>query len=82
VSICVISEQPPFSYLMVEGTARIENEGAVDMMMKAGEKMTGRPVPETARPALEQRARDEGRVVMRVTPQRFRSTTPLAPRKE
>lgn len=82
VSLCVLGEQFPFPYLMIEGTARVEEDGAVDLMMRIGERMTGQPVPEPARPAVEQRARDEGRVVLRVTPERFRSTTPLAAQRE
>ena len=40
-------------------------------MMKVGEKMTGNPIPESARPAIEKRAQDEGRVVLRVTPEAY-----------
>lgn len=71
VSVCVLGEQQPFPYVTVYGRGRIEDEGAVDAMMKIGARMTGTPVPEAARPAVEQRARDEGRVVLRVTPESF-----------
>jgi hypothetical protein len=40
-------------------------------MMRVGEAMSGNPVPESARPAVEERARTEQRVVLRVTPERF-----------
>ncbi len=40
-------------------------------MMRVGEKMTGSPIPESMRPALEERARKEQRVVLRVTPESF-----------
>ena len=46
-SLCVIAEQPPFPYLTVAGRARIENEGAVELMMRVGEAMSGRPVPDS-----------------------------------
>jgi PPOX class probable F420-dependent enzyme len=68
VTVCVLEEKSPFSYLTVYGRARIEEQGAVDVMMKVGEKMTGAPVAESMRPAIEERARKEQRVVLRVTP--------------
>jgi PPOX class probable F420-dependent enzyme len=71
VSICVLGEQPPFPYLTVYGRGRIETEGAVDVMMAVGGAMAGNPLPESTRPALEQRAEKEQRVVLRVTPQSF-----------
>ncbi|MEX2247921.1 MAG: pyridoxamine 5'-phosphate oxidase family protein [Dehalococcoidia bacterium] len=71
VSLCIIGEQPPFPYLLLYGSGSIEDEGAVDAMMKIGEKMTGDPIPESARPAVEERARKEGRVVLRVHPDTF-----------
>jgi PPOX class probable F420-dependent enzyme len=71
VSLCVLGEQPPFPYLLVYGKATIEHEGAVDVMMQVGGRMTGNPIPESARPALEERAKQEGRVLLRVRPERF-----------
>jgi PPOX class probable F420-dependent enzyme len=71
VSVCVLGEAQPFPYLTVYGRARIEDEGAVDVMMKIGARMTGNAIPESARPAVEKRAQDEGRVVLRVTPEGF-----------
>jgi|CXWL01.1.fsa_nt_gi PPOX class probable F420-dependent enzyme len=82
VSICVLAEQFPFPYLLIYGTGVIEDGGAADVMMKIGARMSGNPVPEAARPAIEQRAKDEGRLVLRVTPLDFRSTLPLAPPKK
>lgn len=81
ISLCVIGEQPPFPYLLVYGTGVIEEKGAVDVMMMVGEKMTGNPIPEAARPAIKKRAKDEGRVVLRVRPTGFASTTPYPVRK-
>lgn len=74
VSLCVIGDVPwgmPHPYLTIYGRARIETDGAVDLMMRVGEKMLGRPIPEDARPSLEDRAREEHRVVMRVTPEAY-----------
>jgi PPOX class probable F420-dependent enzyme len=67
MSVCVIGEQSPFPYLTVYGSSRVEETGAVDAMMRIGEKMTGAPISEASRPAIEQRARDEGRLVLRIT---------------
>jgi PPOX class probable F420-dependent enzyme len=82
VSLCVMAEQPPFPYLLVYGNGTIEEQGAADAMMKIGERMTGNPVPEAARPAVEKRAKDEGRVVLRVRPESFRSVLPLTQPKK
>jgi PPOX class probable F420-dependent enzyme len=78
VSVCVLGESYPFPYLLVEGEAVIEEAGAAELMMRVGARMTGNPVPETARPVIEQRAKDEGRVVLRLRPSRYVSTMPLA----
>jgi len=71
VSVCVLGEQEPFPYLTVYGRGRIEVDGAVDVMMRIGEAMTGNPLPESMRPAIEERAKAEQRVVLRVTPESF-----------
>lgn len=71
VSVCVLGEAMPFPYVTVYGRGRIEDDGAVDVMMKVGGAMSGNPVPEAARPAIEERARTEGRVVLRVTPRSY-----------
>lgn len=71
VSVCVLGEAMPFPYLTVYGSGRIEEDGAVDVMMKVGGALSGNPVPEAARPAVEERARTEGRVVLRVTPHSY-----------
>jgi hypothetical protein len=82
VSVCVLDEKMPFAYLTVYGHARIEDEGAVHVMRRIGEAMTGSSVPEAALLALEQRAKSEGRVVIRVKPAQFVSTRPRARRSE
>ena len=71
VSVCVLGEQPPFPYLTVYGRGRIETAGVVDLMVRIGEKMYGQPVPESMRPTIEERARNEQRVVLRVTRESF-----------
>jgi PPOX class probable F420-dependent enzyme len=71
VSVCVLGESMPFPYLTVYGRGRIESTSVVETMMKIGERMSGNPIPDAARPAIEKRAIDEGRVVLRLTPEGF-----------
>ncbi len=71
LSLCVLHEEFPFPYLRVEGSARIEKDGAVDLLMRVGEKMTGNPIGEAMRPSVEERAQRERRVVLRVTPETY-----------
>jgi len=71
LSLLVLHEQFPFAYLRVEGPARTENDGAADLLMRIAEKMTGNPVAEAMRPAFEERARTEQRVVLRLTPETY-----------
>ena len=71
VSVCVLGEAMPFPYLTVYGHGRIENERVVETMMAVGAKMTGAPIPDSARPGIEDRAKKEQRVVLRVTPESY-----------
>lgn len=72
VSVCVMAEAHPSpKYVTIYGRAKVEREGAADLMMRIGQAMTGNPVPEAARPMVEKRAADEQRVVVRVTPERL-----------
>ncbi len=72
VSVCILSEKHPSApYLTIYGKATVVTEGAAGVMMRIGGVMTGNEVPEAARPAIEKRAEEEGRVVLRVTPERY-----------
>jgi PPOX class probable F420-dependent enzyme len=73
VNFCVLDEQLPFDYLSVTGSARLEDDGAVDTMARIGEKMYGRPIGPEMRPQLEERAEKEGRIVLRITPESYYS---------
>jgi PPOX class probable F420-dependent enzyme len=78
VSLCVLDENWPVTYLQVYGTAvldRDERHGA-DMLVKVVELMAGQPVPPERRAQVEQMARDEERVVIRVTPHSTFATPP------
>ena len=51
-------------------TAKVETATAqvVELMMRIAGVMAGKPMPETVRPLIEEGARREGRVVLRLTP--------------
>ncbi len=69
-SLCVLDEKWPPSYLVVYCNARIEREprAVVDLMMKIAGVMAGKPMPESVRPMVEEGAKREGRVVVRLSP--------------
>jgi PPOX class probable F420-dependent enzyme len=69
-SLCVLDEQWPPTYLVVYCNARIEREprAVVDLMMRIAGVMAGKPMPDSVRPMVEQGAKKEGRVVVRLTP--------------
>jgi PPOX class probable F420-dependent enzyme len=77
VSLCILGEEFPFPYVTVYGTATIEQDGAAALMARIGEKMFGAPIGSETMPAIEQRALQEQRVVLRVTPTGF-STRPAS----
>ena len=70
VSLCILDEQWPPTYLLVHGEARIERdfEAVVDLRMRIAELMAGQPIPESHRPHIAESSWREERVVLRVTP--------------
>lgn len=70
VSICVLDEQWPPTYLVVYCDARVEAEpeAVVELMMRIAGVMAGKPMPESVRPMVAEGARREGRVVLRLRP--------------
>jgi PPOX class probable F420-dependent enzyme len=70
VSLCVLDEQWPPSYLVVYCTAKLEREpqAVVELMLRIAGVMAGKPMPDAVRPLLEEGAQREGRVVVRLTP--------------
>lgn len=71
LSLCVLHEEFPFPYLRVEGRGQIEEGDEVAVMMRIGGKMQGRELPDSMRAAIEERARNEQRVVLRLTPESY-----------
>ena len=78
-SVCVLDEKWPLTYLQVYGPAVIDEDfdTSVDVMMKVAEIMSGQPLPEAARPLVEAKAREEGRIVIRLKPQWTVYTPPV-----
>jgi PPOX class probable F420-dependent enzyme len=77
ITVCVIDTSPPYPYLTVFGRARVDEEGALEANLKAVEIITGSPVNDAMRPFFEQRAKEEGRVAIRVTPVGYFKTQPI-----
>jgi PPOX class probable F420-dependent enzyme len=78
VSLCVLDERWPPTYVVVYCEARVETEasGVVDLMMRIAGVMAGQPVPDAVRPIVEETARREERVVLRLTPYATFETPP------
>ena len=70
VSLCVLDEQWPPSYLLVYGQAKIvaDFEQVVDLRMRIAGLMAEQPIPESHRPHIAESTRREQRVMLRVTP--------------
>jgi PPOX class probable F420-dependent enzyme len=78
VSLCVLDEQWPPTYVVVYCDARIEREprAVADLMMRIAGVMAGKPMPDSVGPMIEEGAKREGRVVVRLTPYATFSTPP------
>jgi PPOX class probable F420-dependent enzyme len=78
VSLCVLDENWPVTYLQVYGTAALETdkEQAADLLRRVVELMAGEPVPAERREQIAKLAREEQRVVIRVTPYATFATPP------
>lgn len=82
VSICVLDEKWPPTYLQVYCDARIDatmesdSKRVIDSMMRLYEVMAGAPMPESVRADAEQTARREQRVILRLTPYSTFETPP------
>src|SRR5580704_535339 len=70
VSLCVLDEQWPPTYLQVYGTAVVERdrEQSADLLRRVIELMAGEPVPDERRVQIAEMAKVEQRVVIRVRP--------------
>ncbi|MFV0495092.1 pyridoxamine 5'-phosphate oxidase family protein [Mycobacterium sp.] len=70
VSLCVLDERWPFSYLQVYADATVDADRAlsIDVMMAVAGRMSGQPVGEEGRPAVTAMCEREQRVVIRCRP--------------
>ncbi len=76
VSLCVLDEKHPPSYVVVYGKGRIETEGAVDLLAKLRTAVYGVEVSEQDRRDIDAIAEKEERVVVRITPEYTYETPP------
>jgi PPOX class probable F420-dependent enzyme len=78
VSLCVLDEQWPCTYLQVYCDAEVDtdDEHVVDLMMRIGGVMAGAPLDESVRPLVADGAKKEGRVVLRLRPYATFETPP------
>jgi PPOX class probable F420-dependent enzyme len=82
VSLCVLDEKWPPTYLQVYCNARIDAtmesdpQAVVDCMMRLYAVMAGKPMAEAARANAEETCRREKRVIVRLTPYATFETPP------
>jgi len=78
VSLCVLDERWPFTYLQVYCDATVDDdpELVADVMMAVGGRMSGQPLGEDARPIVEAMREEEDRVVLRCRPYETFATPP------
>ncbi|SPM33574.1 General stress protein 26 (function unknown) [Mycobacterium rhizamassiliense] len=78
VSLCVLDERWPFTYLQVYADATVEDdhELAVDVMMAVAGRMSGQPLGAEARPQISTMCEREHRVVIRCRPYETFATPP------
>ncbi len=78
VSLCVLDEHWPVTYIQVYGHAVVEHDRAqaTDVLTRVIGLMAGEEVPESRRPQIEKMSEEEQRVVIRVTPYATFETPP------
>jgi Pyridoxamine 5'-phosphate oxidase len=78
VSLCILDENWPPTYLQVYGTGMVDRdpELAVDVLTRVVGLMAGGEVPESRRPQIADMARKEQRVVIRFRPYATFETPP------
>jgi len=78
VSLCVLDEQWPLTYMQVYCTAELDPDldRATDLMMRISAVMAGKDMPESARPDVDAMVRRENRVVLELTPYATFQTPP------
>lgn len=77
-TLCVLDEQWPLTYVQVQCKVAVERDfdAAVDLLVRLSELMAEKKLPDTARVPLEEMARREQRIVLRLTPYATYHTPP------
>jgi PPOX class probable F420-dependent enzyme len=78
VSLCILDEQWPLTYLQVYGEATLEEDfdQAVDVMRRVIDLMAGEEMPASKLPEIRAMCEKEGRVVIRIRPYATFATPP------
>jgi PPOX class probable F420-dependent enzyme len=78
ISLCILDEQWPLTYLQVYGTATLEEDfdQAVDVLRQVIDLMAGEQMPASKLPEIERMCREESRVVIRFKPYATFATPP------
>ncbi len=78
ISLCVLDERWPFSFLQVYADATIDRDPdlTVAVMMAVGGRMAGQELSEDARPIVQAMAKEEHRLVIRCRPYATFATPP------
>ena len=76
VSLCVLDEKWPPTYLTVYGNATVEEKGGDDLLIAICELMAEQPMPEEECDKLRKLAAEEKRCVIRIKPQSTFETPP------
>lgn len=78
VSLCVLDENWPVTYLQVYGTGVVDRDPrrGADLLVKVVELMAGEALPPERQEQVQRLAREEERVVIRVTPHSTFATPP------
>ena len=76
VSLCILDEKWPPTYITVFGTAIVEEDGGEELMIAICELMAEQPMPEEERDKLRKLAIQEQRCVIRVEPNSTFETPP------
>jgi hypothetical protein len=78
VSLCILDEQWPLTYLQVYGDATLEEDfgQAVDVLRRVIDLMAEKDVTTDKMPEIQRMAREENRVVIRVRPYATFATPP------
>jgi hypothetical protein len=78
VSLCVLDERWPFTYLQVYADAVVDTDrdAVVDTMMAVGWRMSGQELGADARPFVEAMAEQEDRILLRCRPYETFATPP------